>query len=413
MRAIIEHLACYISSHEEALNSWNVATGTAGLALVYEALVPLSSSPWHERAERALAYTLALHAADPFASNEGGLFTGLAGVCRVLSSFAQTYPEYTPLKQHFDCLLYRWIQRQYASSEPRNEGVSFRDYDVISGPAGIASYVLSVVIASPSPDAVQALETLLNHLLALSQPSEHVAGHLRLFISPERAPYHTYAQRYPQGATDCGFAHGLPGVLALLSLCRILSLREHHELAQAIHTLANWLVAHRYEAAYQVRWPLVVPRNAPAVYGGGFWCYGASGIAWALWLAGVALQEQTWQELAIRTMKTIYQDLLECHDQLSPILCHGLAGMVPVVQGLWQTDEAFFASFQQLLTQRLLEQFDASLPSGFQIQRHTQAPIMQHPFLEGAAGIIGALLSIEGKSKLLFPYFLLTECSLP
>lgn len=369
MRMIIEHLARYVASKDDMhpdLASWNLATGTAGLALLYEALVPIFPGPWHERAEGALAQTLVLLAADPYANDECGLFTGLSGVCQVVSLFAQLHPEYQLLKMQLDRQLCACIRRQYASSERLYEGVTFRDYDVISGPAGIASYLLSLVVKEPSSETAETFDCLLKRLIALSQPDAQNVNHPYLFIPPHRAPYRTYAERYPQGATDCGFAHGLPGVLALLSLCHILYARERNDLSLAISTLARWLVEHGFETAQQVRWPLVISGASSTMPGGSFWCYGASGVAWALWLAGLAVREAMWQNLAIRTMKTIYHDALKQNEYLSPILCHGLAGLLQVVEGFaLYTNEAFLEHFRQLLLQRLFDQFDASLPSGF------------------------------------------------
>ncbi len=416
MRTIIEHLARAISSEQKpllAFDSWNLATGTAGLAFFYEAIASTVSGPWQSHAERALVQTFALQVAETFPSCDGGLFTGLAGVCQVISFFAQTHADYGPLKQQFDYLLCSWVQNlcQHHPLEQLTDGVSFRDYDVISGPAGIASYLLSLMITSPSSEAATALDMLLERLIFLSQPSDSIPGHLRLFIPSHRAPYQTYAQRYPQGATDCGFAHGLPGVLALLSLCHSRHI-EHNGLSQAIHQLARWLIDHRDETAHQFRWPSIVPLGAPTVLGDVVWCYGASGVAWALWLAGLAVQEQAWQELGIRTMETIYHELVVKEERLSPMLCHGLAGILLVVHGfaLQTNDAPFFVHFQQFLLKKLLGRFDPSLPLGVWERVQTHTPLTNCAFLEGVAGIGLTFLSAEyfDQRRLLFPYFLLT-----
>lgn len=404
---IILHVAHSIQ--KSPVPSWNVATGTTGLALFYLAL-DRCTGHWQNPMEDMLAETFSQ--LDMNDCCEVGLFSGLAGVCQTVSFVSQFIPEYLLLKHELDAHLFSLVERLYPLSPSLEKGVSFRDYDVISGPAGIGSYLLSVCLNSPSDASHASLQTVLRRLIYLSGPSSLYPGHLRLFIPPDRAPHQAFAANYPYGATDCGLAHGIPGVLAFLALCAL-----HEKTVDGLHealvTLAGWLVSKYHEDSHHIHWPLIVPFAGPSKLEGSVWCYGASGIAWSLWLAGLACKEDVWQELAIRTMSHLSQEILQGQSIANPMLCHGLAGILQVVLGfLSMTADSYLSRFRNLLIRRIRDCFDHTLP-GFWANRQEGKELTGQTLLEGSSGVALALLAADSSNpflkKMLFPFFLLTE----
>jgi hypothetical protein len=142
---------------------------------------------------------------------------------------------------------------------------------------------------------------------------------------------------------NCGLAHGIPGVLALLSLVRSAG-QPYEDLDYAIATTANWLSTHRLDDEWGANWPSAIPLHPTTVDGkvmlaeadlesspGGpsrtAWCYGGPGVARALWLAGRALDGDDFKRLAIDAMEAVFRRPIAVRMIDSPTFCHGVAGL--------------------------------------------------------------------------------------
>src|SRR5207253_2631831 len=99
----------------------------------------------------------------------------------------------------------------------------------------------------------------------------------------------------------------------------------------AIDRIAGWLTEQRLEDEWGITWPDVAPlgdeKPAPARSA---WCYGAPGVARALWLAGEALGERSHRELAVEAMAAVYRRPMATRRIDSPTFCHGVAGLLQI-----------------------------------------------------------------------------------
>jgi len=104
------------------------------------------------------------------------------------------------------------------------------------------------------------------------------------------------AAQHPHGNLNCGLAHGIPGPLATMSLALACDVTVPG-LPEAVDRAAGWLAGHRADDYWGVNWPVAVSLIAvgsvvaaePGRAGEpsrSAWCYGAPGVARALWLAG-------------------------------------------------------------------------------------------------------------------------------
>jgi lantibiotic biosynthesis protein len=395
-------------------SGWNVATGTAGWALFFHQIDTFSPKlEWRELAERYLALTmLLLEAEDGISSIPLGLFTGLAGVCQIIAHLAACHAEYQPLHEQLSTLLFQRVLEQYPSVHLLDQGVTFSDYDVISGPSGIGAYAL---LHQDLSEAQQVVHLFLERFLFLAQPSPHVREHLRFYIPPERSPHATFLKQMPEGATDLGFAHGIAGPLAFLSLA-VLHDMCFPGLHQAIAQIARWLIAARNEDHQRISWASALPKNPrQPLAGRPAWCYGTPGVAWALWLAGRALRHQPWQDLAIAAMETIAHDIFHQQKLASPILCHGLSGVIIVLKGFLACGASIpsLVMLQERCIQHLLY-----LLASTRNQREIiceRSSLTASELLEGIPGIGLALLSIANNEHIsdpLLPFLLLADESL-
>jgi hypothetical protein len=421
LRSIVTHIATQLVSDRKppqtaalpASQDWTIARGSAGWSLLFHAMDDaFPNQGWNTHADNALAQTLFfLEAEDTVSPVPLGLFTGLAGVCLHISWLARDRKDYYPLHIRLDVLLFQRVLQAYQCDDARLEnGVTFWDYDVINGLAGIGSYALG---RQDDSQARSVLAMIIERFLFLSQWSDRTRGHLRFFIPPHCAPHTTFRENYPEGATDLGFAHGLPGPLAFLSLAWLHGVRQAG-LREAIEQLGHWLYTYRLEAPGGVCWPAAVPQNLqlPAA-GRPAWCYGTAGVAWALWLAGQALQDNCWQACAIQAMETVSHEIVVEHKLTSPMLCHGIAGVLQIAQGFaMRTAHPLFAPMQSHLLQQIVTMFHPAAPYGFGEQLQARTPLTPGEFLEGVPGIALALLTAytsDTTRNPLLPFFLLTD----
>lgn len=321
-----------------------------------------------------------------------GLFGGLAGLCFATHYLSHNGARYQRLLGTLDELLFQQTVEVAPLPDPFPGGATFNDYDVISGPAGIGAYLLSRLEV---PGTALALNAVIDRLIFLSEWRDD--GYLRLFLPPEWQPTERHLEQYPQGATDCGLAHGVPGPMAFLSLAHLHGV-ERPGLGEAIRRLADWVVAQRYEDDWGINWPYAVPPNTaeppPGATTRAAWCYGSPGVARALWLAGCGLQDSDLQDLAVEAMRAVRRRPIEVRRIDAPILCHGVAGLLQIVLRFANDiDQHFFVEMAAELTQQLLDLFEPDSLSGFRDIEPDGRKVDNPGLLEGAAGAALTLLA--------------------
>ena len=191
------------------------------------------------------------------------------------------------------------------------------DYDLISGLVGYGVYFLE---RGDAPDAQAGLTRVLGHL------------HANRELTPEGATWHTAPgllvpwQRVhsPDGYYNCGLAHGVPGVIALLGRTGAASREPCRE-------ALRWLGAQQLPAGF----PAAVtvppgPREAARTA----WCYGDPGVAIAAWGASarLGLPTERWRELALACAARTFEDA----GVRDAGLCHGAAGLGHIYNRCYQ-----------------------------------------------------------------------------
>ncbi len=237
----------------------------------------------------------------------------------------------------------------------RDDPEWFGGHDLILGLAGTGVYLLERP-ASPARDA--ALARVVERLAATCERGADGAS----WRTPPALLVPEQRVRYPDGYRDCGLAHGVPGVVAMLS-------RLDDPRARAL-------------AADGARWTLAqrVRGTMPAIAGGDpartAWCYGDPGVSLAL--ARVARDEA----LALaRAAAARDPELCGVRDAA---LCHGASGLAHVF-GRWfhATGEPAFRDSARAWLARAL-----ALPRP-----------LEPCLLEGAVGLALALLAALGHEE--------------
>jgi lantibiotic modifying enzyme len=294
---------------------------------------------------------------------------------------------------------------QNAARLRASDQVSVGDFDVISGLSGVGAYLVcrrdEPAIGVALANAVDALAYVVTR--DRTPPAWYTPAHL-LYDDATR-------EMYPHGNLNCGLAHGVPGILAFLSLVRLTG-GSSPTLDEAIETIADWLLVNRLDDDWGVNWPAAVPLEAmrltngdvtlrpadPATAPGGpgraAWCYGAPGIARALWLAGRAMDRTDYRTVAILAMEAVFRRPIPTRMIDSPTFCHGVAGLLAItLRFAADTGDAQFARAAEELTQQILGRFQRESLLGFRNLEYRGNETDQPGLLDGAAGVAIVLLA--------------------
>ncbi len=377
-------------AHVPLYHSWNdlsLATGLPGILLLFTRLDQLGFT----NGEISHRYVLEIKKVlEQSGISNFSLFGGLTGVAFAINeaSFEETRYQKMLDKLHQHLLIH--LQDAYISplaKSPTESGA----YDVIQGASGVGRYLLEHV---EKPDFYQALIRLIEALIAFTKPKsiqgKEVPG---WFLSPEDI---LNARKYSQtrGNFNLGLAHGIPGVMAFLSI----ALMKGVEVAgqkDAISLTAQWIQHRGSTAASQTVWPYHITWEEEVEGKKGqevskdAWCYGTPGVARSLFLAGGALKNEQLKSLAIESLRGVFTRDQSDWDLPGPMLCHGLAGLYLIARAM---GEEVCSLKEQILTF-----YNPDHPFGFSDIEWSKKgqPIVVHKpgFLEGASGLLLAILS--------------------
>jgi lantibiotic biosynthesis protein len=370
---------------------YGVAQGDAGLALAcayFDQCFP--DEGWDRTGHDYLS--VATRAAEGRALSHG-LFAGLAGLAFSARVLSRGGSRYRSLLDSLDARLSSQVLTPAAAVAGRH-GVAVSEFDLITGLTGVAAYLLW---RGGTPPGDVALQAILDACVALT---EEVDGTPHWYT-----PYHLLAgegmvEHYPQGNLNCGLAHGVPGLLAAMSLgleaqISIEGLRE------AVERTADWLVRHRSADEFGVNWPTVVAHSVGGVIdqehldsSRAGWCYGAPGVARTLWLAGRALGRREYGQMAIEALAAVYRRPIPARRIDSPTFCHGVAGLLQVtLRFAHDTGLPLFSEAACALTRQLLSLYRPERSLGYCCIEPEGNLVDQPGLLDGAPGVALALLA--------------------
>ena len=293
-----------------------------------------------------------------------GLFAGYSGLAAMTSLLSTEGLHYHRTLSSLNQYISQQVcQRHWQREEP---GVSPYDYDILNGASGTLRYLL--MIETPDSEILAAIHTLLDYLIWLASIEEKT-GDPRWYVPCALLPAEWQKEAYPEGKFDCGMAHGISGPLAVLASAWLGGYqRPRHQ--EAMQAIAQWIMRHALIDAWGLNWPADVPLAIahsrdmsalkPARAG---WCYGAPGIACALWLAGSALQDNELCGYAIRAIEAVLQRPAWARDIDNPILCHGTAGLLAIcLHFAHQTHHPYIRAQIPTLVSQILEDFHPEYP---------------------------------------------------
>jgi lantibiotic modifying enzyme len=376
----------------------SLSFGFAGIALAYA----YCCQCFPEERYRQMAFRLASLVSQGTQTepcSNPGFFEGTAGIATMLALLSRTDERYLPLVQAVNADL---CEQVLSTPYPRNEsrGVAAQEYDVINGAAGTLAYLLTL----PNSDelTLRASNKLIDYLIWLSGCNEDGLHARDRWLIPQNL-LSTVQKRqiYPEGIYDCGLAHGIAGPLAALA-CAWSKGRRRPGHYEAINHITLWLMQHSFYDTWGINWPATIEvdgtrqasQDAPRKPGRAAWCYGAPGIARAIWLTGQALNKQFLQHVAVQTIEAVLQRPQMHTRIISPTFCHGWAGILQIcLRFAHETENEVLQASIPTIVEQILSCYRADAPLGFQDVEVEGVIVDQVSWLTGALGVAMTLLA--------------------
>lgn len=368
-------------------------TGYAGLAVFYGYLAAIfPGQGWDHAAWDFISQATRATREQPI--GHPGLCNGSSGLAFALRCLAELDKRYLPAAVNgFEVAAGQVVPREgWAAGD---SGLADeRAFDVISGDAG----VLTALLSHPSPSARvdHAIRVLVANLVMLCQPTARPG--LRTWRVRPRRPRPDGELR---GWYDVGLAHGVLGAATALAMAYGLGYR-HDRLVAAIDNVYSWFAGHAVHDDRGINWPDSIPaetdddpaaRQRAGVARPG-WCYGSAGAAAALRLGGIALRRPAFQQLALAAIESAARWPAGRRQLGSPILCHGLAGLLLVCLRFAQdSPSTVLRDAIPRLAGDLIGMCDPSQPFFVSDPRPTGERVAEPGLLTGTAGVGLALLA--------------------
>jgi hypothetical protein len=348
----------------------SLAHGSLGIALLHIEHARQGRGSW-QAVHRRLAAVGPLIDGD-----KAGLFLGAPAMAYVLHLTAADSDRYAGALNTLDHIVATHTRSRLDAAHTRiDQGrpTSFAEYDLLRGLTGLGALLLRRTPAGPE------LKSVLEYLVRLAEPLPGPDGCPRPGWWVGHSAVNLSAPT-PDGHANAGPAHGITGPLALLALAHLrgTTVPGHRE---AMLRICHWLDQIRVDDHRATRWPrwTTDTTTSPMHPAAPSWCYGTPGLTRAQQLAALALGDTDRKRMAERALLDCLADPLQLDQLTGRGLCHGVGGLIRVVQRVAQdADEPVaFTSFLPHLSERFLA---AETPP-------------EAGFLEGAAG---AALAFQG-----------------
>lgn len=338
------------------------------------------------------------------------LYGGLTGICYYIRLASRNETRYKKVLDKLDDFLIKEIEISHISplKKQLNQSVpcSPHLYEVIQGISGVAIYFL---INQKKSSFKAPLHKMISLMIDLTQPitvnGKTVPG---WYVSPESFFLDEERIRCPNGNFNLGLSHGITGVLALLSIAMIhgVVLKGQRE---AIETIAQWIQTKQKTGDDRYFWDSSISFEEETM---GFifqsrksrdaWCYGTPGVARSLYLAGMALKNESLKTFAFEAFFSIFKSTRKEWNLPDSTMCHGIAGLLIITKLMARdTGSTILEKEVERLREILLAHYDASFPFGFrhaEVQKNKKDEYIwldQTDLLEGVSGILLALASLH------------------
>lgn len=298
----------------------SLISGTSGLVLFYAYLEKtLHTNRFQETFDSYL-----LHTYDALGNNRmpGSLFYGFAGITWLFKHLVHIGS--VPKDIFPDDLLPSLNQYLWKAVEKyKKEG----NRDLLEGLIGLG------VCALEEEMNVAIVAEIIAYLEHTAQWKNEQIHWLNIKVIPIGDKQTTSYQEY-----NLGLAHGIPSIIAFLSKAHRRDIMPRETL-KLINGTVSWLLSQEVNLPTHSFPHTIISGKEPETDTGNrlAWCFGDLGIAVSLIQAGIATQNQAWQEKGIAIAMKVANRKMDSSGVIDPVFCHGSIGVAHMFNKIYQT----------------------------------------------------------------------------
>ncbi len=305
------------------------------------------------------------------------LFSGLVGVAFTTSILSgEKEGRYIKFIKKVDRYIFRELDEISKRISLKTREVSGDYFDLVSGVIGISAYLLY-------HNKEKQLSRLLRPIIR------------RILIDKNLSYFYFVKSQRGKKEIDFGMAHGMAGVLSVLSLSSI-NFIEEEGLKESIEQIAEWFIDNRIDDGYGVNWPYKMGASISSTASRSAWCYGNPGIAVAMQMAGIATKKRKYRDIAKETMIAAYNKPVKITKINSSTFCHGISGVLQSSLRLYRlTNQEMYKQQSRCMINEILAKYDEKARFGY---RDFDLEYRDNPgILNGTSGIILSLVAATSK----------------
>lgn len=284
-------------------------------------------------------------------------------------------------------------------------------YDVITGISGITRYLINI----NSINDTSAIHSCLSYLVEICG-KKRINGHIlpRWYIKSENQNRLKDRIKFSKGNFNLGFAHGIAGVLAVLSYAASEGISVSKQKESIIEIISEYKRTAMYDDGI-VYWQgqcsyddfISEKKDINKCMKRMSWCYGSIGILRAIKKGAEVIDDQELLKWVRNSICDISKIDIERYRVISPILCHGYAGILILLINEFREKESIDIKRRiRELTEIILKLYSSSHEYGFYILdekwidgKCKAVQIFNNSLLEGTIGITLALISLLKKTN--------------
>lgn len=333
------------------------------------------------------------------------LFSGLADIGLALYIFHKETGYYEKFLNTINQLINKWAEAHIEQYRNSISELKILHYDAIYGLSGVGHYLL--LCDNKQSDN---LLKILNYLVELSNEHDFYGSKIpNWHIKSENQVREVEKTIFPFGNFNLGLSHGIAGPLVFLSKALVAGY-EVKDQRCAINKIVKLYDDFKYENNKGILyWPTqldfndyigcIVKSNYPKRAS---WCYGNIGISRALYIAATCLEDNDAKAIALQNIERISQLPKEELYLISPILCHGYAGLLSILNITYKEtkNESMRKGILNILD-ILIDCYKEDSMFGYDSMEETDTGektiVSENSFLGGTTGVILTLISILKK----------------
>jgi len=344
----------------------SLAHGNAAVALFYG--YHAKAHKGHGYKELAIAFLARALRSVSSPQESPALYCGTTGVAWVAAHLQDEAGHGTCLPEWTDTALLQMLNQSDGGC-----GVG-----LFGGLVGQATYALE---RFPRPEAIRVLEQVVERLERSAVWSERGVA----WLTPADQVPEERRQEAPTGGYDLSLAHGMAGVIGLLSQIFALGVAEQR-VSRLLRGAVSYIFSHRLDDSSPASFPTWITPDQRPVTSGNHSCSGDVGIAAALLMAARAFKEPSWEREALAIARRAAGRPPALYGVKEPGFCHGTAGLAHLFNRMYQAtgDQELQRAARFWIEQTLALRGPKGPMAGYPADRG---------LVRGAAGVALALLA--------------------